>query len=186
MESMFDQNNRLNLGAVASAGAIRHLGLVPVLVEAASRTYDYPTALEIADSLQRVTGERVGGDFVLVAPWFEWMAQQEELQELPGFGAWKGEIYAVIDPSFRDFFYKGVKHTVPLWSPMWGGVRKDGIPPLENPKVIPAAEAGYLEADEPVFGTVINGEARAYPWRIMAWHELANDIVGGRHISVVF
>ncbi len=186
MESMFTASGRVNPGAVASAAVIDHPGLVPVLIEAAARTFDYETAIEIANSLERITGERVGGDFVLVAPWFEWMGRQEDLPELPGFDAWKGEIYGVIDPSFREFFYEGVKHTVPLWSPMWGGVRKDGIPPLENPKVIPASEADYLEADEPVFGIVVNGEARAYPWRIMAWHELANDVVGGKHISVVF
>ncbi len=186
MESMFDVNNRVNVGAIASAGLTGHPGLVPVLVEAASRTFDFETALVIADALERITGERVGGDFVLVAPWFSWMAQQDDLPELPGFGAWKGESYGAIDPSFRDFFYEGVPHTIPLWSPMWGGVRRDGIPPLEYPETIPASEAGYLEPDEPVFGVVINGEARAYPWRIMGWHELANDVVGGRNISVVF
>ena len=186
MWSMLQPENRVNESAVVSAGAVGHLGLVPVLIEAAAATYDTMVALEIAHALERITGERVGGDFVLTAPWIEWMGQQDDIPELPGYAAWRGEIYSRIDPTFRDFFYEGVPHTVPLWSPMWGGVRRDGIPPLENPKVIPASEAIYLEPDEPVFGVVVNGEARAYPWRIMAWHELSNDIVGGRHISVVF
>ena len=119
-----------------SAGAVGHLGLVPVLIEAAAATYDTMVALEIAHALERITGERVGGDFVLTGPWIEWMGQQDDIPELPGYAAWRGEIYSRIDPTFRDFFYEGVPHTVPLWSPMWGGVRRDGIPPLENPKVI--------------------------------------------------
>lgn len=186
MWSMFEANGRVNEAAIITAGANGHTGLVPVLLEAATVTFDTRVALEIADALERITGERVGGDFALVGPWFEWLGQQDEIEELPGFGGWKGQLYSRIDPSFSDFFYAGVPHTVPLWSPMWGGVRKDGIPPLENPKVVPASEVEFLAPDEPVFGVVVNGEARAYPWRIMAWHELSNDVVGGKHISVVF
>ena len=186
MWGMFESNGRVSEAAIVVAGANGHPGLVPVLLEAASVTFDTDVALTIADALERITGERIGGDFVLVGPWFEWLGQQEEFPELPGYGGWKGALYSRIDPSFRDFFYGGVPHTIPLWSPMWGGVRKDGIPPLEYPKVIPASEAAYLEPDDPVFGVVVNGEARAYPWRIMAWHELSNDVVGGKHISVVF
>ena len=186
MWTMFEQNGRVNEAAIVTAGAVGHPGLVPVLLEAASVTFDTRVALEIANALERITGERVGGDFALVAPWIEWLGQQDEFEEIPGFGGWKGQIYSRIDASFEDFFYEGVPHAIPLWSPMWGGVRRNGIPPLENPKVIPASEAAYLEPDDPVFGVVVNGEARAYPWRIMAWHELSNDIVGGKHISVVF
>ena len=186
MWAMFEENGRVSESAIVTAGAIGHPGLVPVLLEAASVTFDTRVALEIANALERITGERVGGDFALVAPWFEWLGQQDEFEEIPGFGGWKGRIYSRIDDSFEDFFYEGVPRSIPLWSPMWGGVRRDGIPPLENPKVIPASEAAYLEPDDPVFGVVVNGEARAYPWRIMAWHELSNDIVGGKHVSVVF
>ena len=186
MWSMFEPNGRVSESAIVVAGVNGHPGLVPVLLEAASVTFDTEVALSIADALEKITGERIGGDFVLVAPWFEWLGQQDDFTELPGYAGWKGALYSRIDPSFRDFFYAGVPHTIPLWSPMWGGVRKDGIPPLENPQVIPASEAAYLEPDEPVFGVVVNGEARAYPWRIMAWHELSNDVVGGKHISVVF
>ena len=39
---------------------------------------------------------------------------------------------------------------------------------------------------EPVFGILINGEARAYPLRIMDQHEMANDIVGGEPLSLAY
>jgi len=37
-----------------------------------------------------------------------------------------------------------------------------------------------------VFGVVVNGEARAYPRRILAWHEMAIDSLGGAEITVVY
>ena len=44
----------------------------------------------------------------------------------------------------------------------------------------------YLRPDDLVLGVVINGEARAYPHNIGWWHEIVNDKIGGRAISVTF
>ena len=186
MNSIFTRDRQVNLGAVVQAGVSGHPGLVPVLVEAAGRTFDPDIALDIARSLEKLTGERIGGDYVLVAPWYTWLGNQPEFDELPGFDLWKGGLYGRIDPAFRDFFYEDVPRRIPLWTVQWGGVVKDGIPPLENPLAVKADSAGYLLPDELVFGVVINGEARAYPHRIMGWHEMANDVLGGKPISVVF
>ncbi|MCI0875106.1 MAG: DUF3179 domain-containing protein, partial [Chloroflexi bacterium] len=46
--------------------------------------------------------------------------------------------------------------------------------------------ADYLLPEEPVFGVAINGDARAYPLRIMDWHEMANDVVGGVPMSLAY
>ena len=46
--------------------------------------------------------------------------------------------------------------------------------------------AGYLSDRDLVLGVVINGEARAYPLNIGWWHEIVNDKIGGRPISVTF
>jgi hypothetical protein len=62
----------------------------------------------------------------------------------------------------------------------------DGIPALNNPAMIPASQADYLEPGEPVFGIALNGDARAYPLRIMDWHEMANDVVGGVPVSLAY
>jgi len=37
-----------------------------------------------------------------------------------------------------------------------------------------------------VFGVVVNGEPRAYPKRVLAWHEMAVDKLGGTEITVVY
>jgi hypothetical protein len=43
-----------------------------------------------------------------------------------------------------------------------------------------------LVSDDRVIGVVIGDEARAYPLRLMRWHEVVNDIVGGEPISVTY
>lgn len=67
-----------------------------------------------------------------------------------------------------------------------GGPGKDGIPALTNPKTIPAEEATYLKDDDRVIGVKFGLQARAYPLRILVWHENANDLVGGRPIAVTY
>ncbi|MEM8789863.1 MAG: DUF3179 domain-containing protein, partial [Pseudomonadota bacterium] len=68
----------------------------------------------------------------------------------------------------------------------WGGVRKDGIPSLDNPNLISALEADYLQPDDLVFGVSINGDARAYPLRIMGWHEMFNEVIGGVPVALAY
>ena len=67
-----------------------------------------------------------------------------------------------------------------------GGPPPDGIPPLENPAFEPAGEVDWLPAVEPVLALEINGDARAYPLRIMTWHELVNGTVGGIPVTVSY
>jgi hypothetical protein len=93
---------------------------------------------------------------------------------------------AVIDPEFRRFLYPGVAHAIRLEEILWGGVPKDGIPALTNPALIRPAEADWLTADEPVFGVEIDGDARAYPLRILDWHEMLNDVVGGVPVTLAY
>ncbi len=70
---------------------------------------------------------------------------------------------------------------------MSGGPGKDGIPAIDRPKFWTAAEAdGYLDDGDVVFGLVENGVARAYPQRILVWHEIVNDTVGGRGLAVTY
>ncbi|MHA1154253.1 MAG: DUF3179 domain-containing protein [Alphaproteobacteria bacterium] len=69
---------------------------------------------------------------------------------------------------------------------MSGGPPKDGIPSIDAPQFVPVAEAGDLAATEPVIGLVVAGDARAYPLRILIWHEIVNDTVGGVPVTVTY
>ena len=65
-------------------------------------------------------------------------------------------------------------------------VPPDAIPALENPAFEPASGVDWLAAVEPVLALEINGDARAYPLRIMTWHELVNGTVGGVPVTVSY
>lgn len=68
----------------------------------------------------------------------------------------------------------------------WGGALYDDIPPLDNPALIPAADAQYMLDSDLVFGVEINGDARAYPLRIMGWHEMFNEVIGGVPVALAY
>jgi hypothetical protein len=68
-----------------------------------------------------------------------------------------------------------------------GGPGKDGIPALTTPEVVGAKEGDtFLDARDLVLGVVINGEARAYPHAVFWWHEVVNDVLGGKQIVVSY
>ncbi len=67
-----------------------------------------------------------------------------------------------------------------------GGPAKDGIPALNDPRFRAVALVTDLGANEPVISLVIGGQANAYPLRIMMWHEIANDVVGGVPVVVTY
>ena len=66
-----------------------------------------------------------------------------------------------------------------------GGPPKDGIPSIDNPEFVPVAEADLPDI-EPVIGFRVGDDFRAYPLRILMWHEIVNDVVGGVPVAVTF
>ncbi len=72
---------------------------------------------------------------------------------------------------------------------------RDRVETLDLPPLLAAAgvdslnraERGkYLVADDLVIGVVVHGEARAYPLRVLNWHEVANDTLGGVPVAVAW
>jgi hypothetical protein len=104
----------------------------------------------------------------------------------PDYAQFKRDLYGRIDRRMARFFPPGVPALIRLDEIDWGGVPVNGIPPLYYPAVLPASEARYLRDGHIVFGLEVNGEARAYPKRILAWHEMARDRLGGIDLHVVY
>lgn len=68
-----------------------------------------------------------------------------------------------------------------------GGVPIDGIPSIDAPKFVSTADAErYLVGNDTVMSVREGDSARAYPLRILAWHEIVNDEVNGRAIAVTY
>ncbi len=142
-----------------------------------------------ADLRRRLTGflgkqtrQGFGDD---LRAWRRWIWAQP-YEPHPDYAQFKGEVYSRIDPRFRAFFPAGVETRIRLDEVDWGGVTVNGIPPLRFPATIPASEARWLRDGHIVFGLVVNGEARAYPKRILAWHEMAVDRIGGAELTIVY
>lgn len=66
-----------------------------------------------------------------------------------------------------------------------GGVGVDGIPAVDVPQFESISDTA-LSAEEPVFGVVRNGEAKAYSQRVLVWHEIVNDEIAGDPIAVTY
>lgn len=92
--------------------------------------------------------------------------------QVAGFGQWPG----------TDF----TRCTVTLDEIRSGGPGKDGIPAIDDPRVLTVPDVLGLDPDEPVISLSINGEARAWPLRILIWHEIANDTIGGVPVAATY
>lgn len=156
--------------------------LVPGLVDAVFFTPKRYRA-EIAATLAALTGHTAAGTDYYA--WVEWLGGRTDVPPAAGYAAWKGELFARIDPAYRRFFAPEVAARLRLEEVVFGGARLDGIPALDDPPHVAAAEAP-LGDDELVFGVVFGGEARAYPHRYLSWHEMANDVVGGEPITLSY
>jgi hypothetical protein len=64
---------------------------------------------------------------------------------------------------------------------------RDGIPPIDNPKYETVAQASeWLDDREPIVMLELDGAARAYPLRILTWHEIVNDEIAGTPVAVTY
>ncbi len=78
------------------------------------------------------------------------------------------------------------RHTVDFTEIRSDGTERDSIPPILSPKFVAVSEISGMGALEPVISFAINGDARAYPLRILLWHELVNDTVGGLPVLISY
>ena len=142
-------------------------------------------AFEIEEALRAVTGDdgRNG--------WFEWMLWQEGHADIPTHPAYfevKRAVFMALDPRWEPFLAPEYLTSMDIRfeEVAWGGVRRDGIPSLDFPNLIAGEEASYLKDDDLVFGVEINGDIRAYPLRIMGWHEMFNEVIGGVPVALAY
>ena len=75
---------------------------------------------------------------------------------------------------------------IPLKEIRSGGPGRDGIPSLDNPVFVTADNARFLKSKDRVLGVELNGVQRAYPIRILNYHEIVNDTLGGQPIVITY
>lgn len=78
------------------------------------------------------------------------------------------------------------KSTIDMDQVVSGGVPRDGIPPIDNPRFQPVDSVYHLSPNSPVVAVKIAGDARAYPLEVLTRHEIVNDVVGEIPVAVTF
>jgi Protein of unknown function (DUF3179) len=159
-----------------------HESSAALLIEMVYRAPNRRVLLQIINLLEKKTGVAFDGD---VNAWYEWLWSAERAVH-PDYAQFKGQLLDGIDPRFKEYFAKQPATLIRLDEIRWGGVKRDGIPPLKNPKMIAAKDATWLDDDNIIFGVAINGDVRAYPKRILAWHEMFKDRIGGKELAGVY
>jgi len=182
VEALLSPESAVRRAAAGRLIARRDPRLVPPLTHA---LFFAPPARrdELLAALSALAGERPGCRY---RDWVELVLRRRDLAAPPGYLGWKGALFARIDPRYASILAPSAPLRLRLEEVVSGGVGVEGIPALERPPSVPAAAAGYLEDSERVFGASVGGARRAYPLRILAWHEMANDVLGGQPVTLSY
>ncbi len=172
--------------ALAYTAAEHDRSQVPIILEALRFTR--PDASEYA---VRTVASLTGGDFTFgLREWRdmgEWLGRNPSECPSPRYPEWKIHVLSQIDPAMAALLQPAVEHSpVNLTEIMWGGVRVDGIPPLENAPYVLAEQATWLWPDdratrslwhqftgEPIVGPLAASGIRQplFPSVVMTWQE---------------
>ena len=140
----------------------------------------------VAKALSDLTGEKISN-------WHQAYAWQERHPEIIPHETYRDvklRFLGNTDVRFLSLFEAphGTRENmrIRLEEIVWGGALFDDIPSLDHATMIEANDADYLLEDDLVFGIEINGDARAYPLRIMGWHEMVNDVIGGVPVALAY
>ena len=135
----------------------------------------------VEDALEEITGERFDDPL----RWYEWAATRQP--QLPrGYIDWKARLLSFVDPAFAQLLAEEREYAPRPDLLVWDGSAVDEVTPLREPSLVHRVEERYLNPADVVFGLVLNGQARAYPRRIIAWHRLVSDDVEGVPALIVF
>jgi hypothetical protein len=152
---------------------------------------------ELNDELTAAASELLGKELSPINGWgvvtdhlIAW-----DIPEPPNYLDTKRAIFTTVVPAWERLFVEG---DIDSRHVSWGGVLIDDrpfdrtddpcncIPAADNPDVIAAADADWLNEDDVVFGVQVNGEYRAYPRQIMEVREVVNDTLGGRDLGIPY
>ena len=173
---------RKALQRILAAGDQRFVAVLMEMLFARSPTVG-PDRLEYADALDQLTGEMIGFDY---DGWLNWYGASD-LVPPPGYVSWKGALLANIDERFQEF----LRGRVPLGDPRRGdrlGRGARGRHPAARPARHDRAGGRDLGLRPGRRSSASSSTAKRAPirWRIMDWHEMTNDIVGGVPLSLAY
>jgi len=180
---MFSVQGSAKTRIVEQLAALNDKSLIPTFVLAMRWT---GSDRRVSKALQQLTGEELTN-------WHDAYAWQERHPEIIPHATYRdlklwflgntdGRFLTLFDPPHGTRENMRIR----LEEIVWGGALYDDIPSLDHATMIPADEADYLLDQDLVFGIEINGDVRAYPLRILGWHEMVNDVIGGVPVALAY
>jgi hypothetical protein len=76
--------------------------------------------------------------------------------------------------------------TIPVREIVDGGPGRNGIPAINRPRLIAAGNAVFLDPTDRVLGVSVNHVHRAYPIRILNYHEIVNDVIDDVPVVITY
>jgi hypothetical protein len=68
-----------------------------------------------------------------------------------------------------------------------GGPSKDGIPSIDKPRYETVEKSEkFMENRDSVFVVKLDGEVKIFPQKILVWHEIVNDVIAGKNVSITY
>jgi hypothetical protein len=140
----------------------------------------------------------IAGEDFTIRTWWKGLGDHlitADVPAPPGLLDWKRELYGAADTAFIHLLDAEAdldwRHVV------FGGVFPDTraygsadscfcIPALDEPPAVPADRVDWYPDHRLVLGVEVGGAHRAYPLNLMEAHELVNDRLGGRPISLTY
>jgi hypothetical protein len=185
----------LDPDAIAAIGSVGDVRAAWPLSDLMRFSQSLATLDDTRAAFEALTGTALTDRF----PWTEAtnLLMAWDIPAPPGYVDLKRRLFTTIDERWEPFFVGPTDIDYRLLG--WGGVLMDDrplgspnpcpqgcIPSLDDPAVTAAAGGDWLDDDFPVFGIVLDGEARAYPRHIMEVHEMVNDTLGGQRIAFAY
>ena len=180
---MFSVQGAAKTPVVEQLADLNDKSLIPTFVLAMRWT---GSDIRVSKALLKLTGEKFSN-------WHEAYAWQERHPEIIPHETYRdlklwflgntdARFLTLFEPPYGDRENMRIR----LEEIVWGGALYDDIPSLDNATMIAADEADYLLDQDLVFGVEINGDIRAYPLRILGWHEMVNDVIGGVPVALAY
>ena len=155
---------------------------LPMALEVIRLTRSAEVSGALVRIMERETGAGLGHD---LNAWQREMWNAPEARH-PRYAAFKSALYSLIDPRFRHISTRPANRLSGSTRSSGAACGRTASRRFATRRCWPRTDAGYLEDDHIVFGLSVNGDARAYPKRILGWHEMFVDTVGGVPVAGVY
>lgn len=180
---MFAAQGEAKNTSIEKLAALNDKSLIPTFVLAMRWT---GSDVRVARALSELTGEKI-------TSWheaYDWQERNPDIVPHVTYSDVKLRFLGNTDARFLEFFKdpfgRRENMRIRLEEIVWGGALFDEIPSLDFSEMVAVDEAGYLLDEDLVFGVEINGDVRAYPLRVMGWHEMVNDVIGGVPVALAY